>query len=88
MKTITLRQEVKNELDKYADGRSVNKAVRMLLENAEEQEIMGRCDKKGKFYNIKVDDDLLDKLKRCKKYSNESHSDTIKRLLSECQSKH
>lgn len=85
MKSVTLRQEVKDKLDEFADGKSTNKAIRELLESADEFEPTTDKDKRKKYYNIKIDDDLLDKLKKCKKYTNESHSDVIERLLDEFQ---
>ena len=83
MKSVTLKQTVKDKLDKFANGKSTNKAIRELLESADEFEPTIELNKRQKCYNIKIDDDLLDKLKRCKKYTNESHSDVIERLLDE-----
>ena len=75
---------MKDKLDVFADGKSTNKAIRELLEPIDEFEPIIEQGKQ-KYYIIKIDDDLLDKLKRCKKYTNESHSDTIERLLDEFQ---
>ena len=77
--------DVKNKLDGFADGLSTNKAIRKLLADVPDVDAVEYKSKKKEYYNIKVDDDLLDKLKRCKQYSNESHSDTIARLLDEYQ---
>lgn len=80
MKTVRLRKDVKEKLDLFGDGKSNNKAMRELLEDAdtfdEVIEVTGK-----EYYNIKIDDDLLQKLDDCKKYSNESRSDIVLRLL-------
>lgn len=79
MKTIKIHTEVKKRLDKARDGKSVNKFMRILLEDAEEYNV--DISKPVDVININMDDELLDKLKRCKKSSSESHSETISRLL-------
>ena len=83
MKTISLKIEDKEVFDKFRGDLSFNKAIRLLLEDAEtfnddERDILS---KQQKYYNAKIDDDLLDKLNNCRKYFNESHSDIILRLL-------
>ena len=80
MKNIKIRRQVKDELNAYFDGMSVNKAMRLLLEDAETHEQTVYDDSS---ININMDDDLLEKLKRCKLSPSESHSDTIARLLKE-----
>ena len=82
MKSVTLRKDVKDKLDVFADGLSVNKAVRKLLENADTYDKADAVVSQ-EYYNIKIDDDLLIKLKNCKLVNSESHSDTINRLLDE-----
>lgn len=82
MKTLTLELKTKRKLDTFADGLSNNKAIRKLLDNAS---VVDTVECKKEYYNVKVDDDLLDKIKKCKRYSNESHSDVIDRLLDEYQ---
>ena len=81
MKSVTLKLDVKKKLDAYADGKSTNKAIRELLATAETFDEVEERNKRTKVYNIKIDDDLLEKLHKCKKYSSESHSDVIERLL-------
>ncbi|WP_405297981.1 hypothetical protein [Methanobrevibacter sp.] len=80
MKTIRITKDVKRELDKFADGKSINKAMRELLNSAEIVEDVAECEKE--YANIHIDDDLLEKLNRCKKCKNESQSEVIARLLS------
>lgn len=80
MKTIGINPKTKEKLTEFADGLSINKAMRKLLESAEPSETYSQ---KPSYVNIGIDDDLFDKLKKCKKYSSESHSVTIERLLDE-----
>lgn len=54
--------------------------MRILLENAKTYELHNH---ELKFININMDDDLLDKLKKCKISPSESYSDAINRLLDE-----
>ena len=82
MKNIKIRRQVKTELEEFADGKSINKAMRELLENAETHT---QTEYEMSFININFDDDLLDKLKQCKLSPSESHSDTISRLIREHQ---
>ena len=82
MKTIRIDLDIKNRLVEFGDGTSSNKALRLLLDQVEEPSEVIEC-AKPQYYNIKIDDDLLDKLNRCKKYSKESHSQVISRLLDE-----
>ena len=80
MKTIKIRLDVKRKLDEFSEGKSINKTMRALLEDAETYE---HPNYELKFININMDDDLLVKLKKCKLTPSESHSDTIERLLNE-----
>lgn len=80
MKTIKVKQSVKEELLAFTDAKSVNKAMRELLENAETHTHEIYSDES---ININMDDDLLEKLKQCKLSTSESHSDTIHRLILE-----
>ena len=80
-KTIRLRKEVKERLDAFADGRSSNRAMKMLLEDAQTFDCVDIP--KQEYYNIKIDEDLLDKLNRCRMNSRETHSDIVSRLLDE-----
>ena len=84
MSTIQIRKKTKKRLDAFADGRSINKAMRELLKDAEVVDEMKIC--KFEFANIRIDDDLHQKLKKCKKHSKESYSDVIERLLDSHQS--
>lgn len=84
MKSIRIRVEDKELFDKFRKDFSVNQAMRMLLEDAETFENITKKEvpsNQQKYYNAKIDDDLLDKLNNCRKYFNESHSDIILRLL-------
>ena len=80
MKTIKIRIDVKKKLDEFSEGKSINKTMRILLENAKTYE---HHNHELKFININMDDDLLDKLKKCKISPSESYSDAINRLLDE-----
>ena len=83
LKTISVRKKTKQRLDAIADDKSINKFMRELLDNTEVVEDV----KEGRFEfaNIHIDEDLWDKLKRCKIHSKESHSDVIERLLDNYQ---
>ena len=83
MKTIQLRKETKVRLDIFAKHKSINKAMRELLESAETVDTVPKP--KTEYANIHIDDDLWIKLKNCKKHDGESHSDVIERLLDEFQ---
>ena len=84
MKTIKIKTDVKERLEVFADGESINKAMRRLLESVElVDNVDGVSDASD--INIHIDDDLLELLKRCKIVASESHSDTISRLLSEVE---
>lgn len=79
LKTIGIRKKTKKRLDAFADGRSINKAMRELLDSTDVIEDVKEC--KFEFVNINIDEDIWEKLKRCKIHSKESHSDVIERLL-------
>jgi len=79
MKTIKIHTRVKKRLDEVSEGQSINKFMRVLLKDAEEFNV--NIDKPVDTININMDDELLEKLKRCKLYPGESHSETISRLL-------
>ena len=83
MKTIRISKEVKKELDKFAEGRSINNAMKELLASANVVDNVVECEKE--YANIHIDEELLEQLNRCKKCENESHSVTIARLLSDTQ---
>jgi predicted CopG family antitoxin len=82
MKTIQIRKGVKRRLDTFADGKSINKAMRELLSDVDTVEPV-QCSRRADSINIHMDDDLLVKLRNCKRYSHESHSEVISRLLSD-----
>ena len=84
MKNIKIRKDVKQRLEEFKESNeltSINKAMRLLLEDAEEHTLPDLGEKP--FIGINLDDELLDKLKRCKMHHFETHSDTIDRLISE-----
>ena len=79
LKTIQIRKETKDRLDAIADGKSYNKLMRELLKDVEVNDDIVQCN--YEYSNIHIDEDLLDKLRKCKMHSKESHSDVIERLL-------
>lgn len=86
MKTVQIKKQVKDDLDKYAKSKelSINKAMRLLLSDADVVDDV--VERKTEYANIHIDDDLYLKLKQCKLYSNETHSATVERLLSQASS--
>lgn len=80
MKTIKIKKYVKDQLEVFADGESLNKAMRRLLESSDVVECV-ELDESP--VNVNIDDDVWEMLKRCKVVTSESHSDTISRLLTE-----
>ena len=81
MKSVRLRKEVKDRLDGFGDGLSTNKALRLLLEDADTN--VGVLKREQEYYVIKIDDDLLVRLNECKGYPTESLSDVVSRLLAQ-----
>ena len=82
MKTIRIRRDVRERLESFADGKSVNKAMRLLLEDVETGDEQ-KAVEKVQYININFDDELLPKLRVCKAYPNESYSDVIDRLITQ-----
>ena len=80
MKTIKIKKYVKDQLEVFADGESLNKAMRRLLESSD---VVGCVELDESPVNVNIDDDVWEMLKRCKVVTSESHSDTISRLLTE-----
>lgn len=83
MKTIRVNKDIKKRLDLFPEAKSINKTMRMLVEDAEKFEQYTPKKRDNQTININMDDDVFDKFLKCKKYPNESHSDTIERLLDE-----
>ena len=79
MTIVQIRKEVKEKLVEYADGKSMNKAVAELVQDAPTYDSGVRHNQE--YANIRIDDEVFDRLKRCKEYPNETHSETIIRLL-------
>lgn len=67
-------------LDDYGDGLSVNKTLKELLEDVEVRESL---DEPLGFINITMDDDVHDKLTKCRIYPDESLASVIYRLISD-----
>lgn len=65
-------------LDDYGDGLSVNKTLEQLLEDVDANESL---DEPLGFINITMDDDVHDKLTRCRIYPNEPLASVIYRLI-------
>lgn len=80
MKTVKIRVYVKRQLEEYADGKPITKAMRELVENEEPNEYV-ECNDYSSI-NINMDDDVFEKLKLCRMSQSESYSDVIERLLS------
>jgi len=80
MKTISIPLEIKELLDEFGNGKSVNKTMAELLEDVESSEETEEY--KGKI-NINMDNELFDKLKQCRLYSSEPYASVIFRLISE-----
>ncbi len=81
MKSVKLRKEVKGRLNSFGEGLSTNKAMRLLLEDADTNVEIPKKEKE--YYVIKIDDDLLVKLNECKGHPTESLSDVVSRLLAQ-----
>ncbi len=83
MKTIKIRDDTKARLDAFPYSKSITKTMKMIVDNAEEYDQYESKNKSRTNININMNDDVFDKFLKCKKYPNESHSDTIERLLDE-----
>lgn len=81
MKTVSLKQSTKDLLDEYGDGLSNNKAIGKLLDESDPPSEVIEVEYES--YNIKVDEDTYDRLLKYRKYSNESLSNIVLRLLME-----
>ena len=81
MKTIKINEETKKKLRAFGKDKSIPCTIKLLLKNAEPVDEI--IDNKKKMVNIRIHDEDFDKLKSCKKFSTESHSDVILRLLDE-----
>ena len=86
MKTVQITKEVKQKLDKFSGDKSINNAMKELLKDAETH--TPQKPSKIEYVNIHMDNDLLIKLKNCKKSTKESHSITISRLIDEYNERH
>ena len=86
MKGIKIRKTVYNDLTSFGDGMPITKVVKLLVDNAEQTNCMD--DGNYESININLHDDTFDKMKRCKLTPNETHSDTIARLLKEYKESH
>ena len=78
MKTIKISREIEKELRVFADGQSINKAMRRLLQDVEPVDNSLQLDG---FININMDDDLLEMLGHCRIYPDEPYGSVIFRLL-------
>lgn len=83
MKTIKIRQDVKDKLDEFPDAKTITKTMKILVENAETYEQYSSDNSAKTHININMDDKVFEKFLKCKKYPNETHSDTIERLLND-----
>lgn len=78
MKTIRIPVEIKILLEEFADGDSINKAMKRLLQDVETNESL---DTNRGTINIHMDEDVYDKLTACRLYPTESYGSVIYRLL-------
>ena len=87
MKTIAIKEDIKSDLEKYGDGKSINKSMRELLDDAETKKLPQNSSSKETLRNVNIgiDDDLLLRLKRFKSHPSENYSSVISRLIKECE---
>ena len=78
MKNIKIPIEIKVMLDKFGDGKSVNKTMKELLKDVDTPDEL--AEPLGHI-NINMDDDVLEKLSRCRAFPFESYGSVIYRLL-------
>lgn len=78
MKTILISKEIEKHLRTFADGESINKAMRRLLQQSSksnnDEQLTGHI-------NINMDDDLLLELASHRVYPDEPYASVIYRLL-------
>ena len=84
MTTIQGTKETREKIRQYSNNESVDKALNRLLdESSISDEMHDRKRKRKSKTNISVSSETFERLKMYKKYPDESHSDTICRLLRE-----
>lgn len=84
MTTIQVTKETREKIRAYSNDESVDKALNRLLdESSISDEDYKRKSRRKSKTNIAISSDTFDRLKRFKLSDEESHSDTICRLIDE-----
>lgn len=84
MTTIQVTKETREKIREYSDNESVDKALNRLLDESSisDEEYHRKSRRKSKT-NISLSESTFERLKKYKLSDDESHSDTICRLLRE-----
>ena len=80
MRTINISRQVKQLLERYSEGDSVNNTVKRLIEESEVKKPVSDDFLDGNI-NINVEDSLLNELREFRAYPTEPNSSILFRLL-------